>query len=51
MSDSDELTLKILPPAFRGEQSAVAMPGRGGDLDSLAHNVKRKIVIAHKTQA
>jgi DNA-binding NtrC family response regulator len=39
MSDSDELTLKILPPAFRGEQSAVAMPGRGGDLDSLARDL------------
>ena len=39
MSDSDELTIKILPPAFRGEQSAVAMPGRGGDLDSLARDL------------
>ena len=39
MSDSDELTLKLLPPAFRGEQSAVAMPGRGGDLDSLARDL------------
>ena len=25
MSDSDELTLKLLPPAFRGEQSTAAM--------------------------
>ena len=39
MSDGSELTLDILPPAFRGEQSAVAMPGRGGDLDSLARDL------------
>ena len=39
MSDGSELTLEILPPAFRGEQSAVAMPGRGGDLDSLARDL------------
>ena len=39
MSDSDELTPKLLPPAFRGEQSTVAMPGRGGDLDSLARDL------------
>ena len=39
MSDSDELTIKVLPPAFRGEQSAIALPGRGGDLDSLARDL------------
>jgi DNA-binding NtrC family response regulator len=39
MSDSSELTLDILPPAFRGGQPAVAMPGRGGDLDSLARDL------------
>ncbi|MBT3212938.1 MAG: sigma-54-dependent Fis family transcriptional regulator [Planctomycetaceae bacterium] len=39
MSDSDELTTKVLPPAFRGEQAAIALPGRGGDLDSLARDL------------
>ena len=39
MSDSDELTIKVLPPTFRGEHSAIALPGRGGDLDSLARDL------------
>ena len=39
MCDSDELTTKVLPPAFRGEQAAIALPGRGGDLDSLARDL------------
>jgi hypothetical protein len=39
MADGDELTLDLLPPALRGDRPAVPMPGRGGDLDSLARDL------------
>ena len=37
--ESDELTLDLLPPAMRGDKPTVTMPGRGGDLDSLARDL------------
>jgi DNA-binding NtrC family response regulator len=39
MADGDELTADLLPPALRGDRAAVPMPGRGGDLDSLARDL------------
>jgi len=39
MATGDELTLELLPPAMRGDRPTVSMPGRGGDLDSLARDL------------
>jgi DNA-binding NtrC family response regulator len=39
MAPGDELTLDLLPPAMRGDRPAVSVPGRGGDLDSLAREL------------
>jgi transcriptional regulator with PAS, ATPase and Fis domain len=39
MATSDELTLDLLPPAMRGDRPTVSLPGRGGDLDSLARDL------------
>jgi len=39
MADGDELTLDLLPPAIRGDRPPAALPGRGGDLDSLAREL------------
>jgi DNA-binding NtrC family response regulator len=39
MATGDEITLDLLPPAIRGAKPAVSMPGRGGDLDSLARDL------------
>jgi DNA-binding NtrC family response regulator len=39
MAQGDELTLDLLPPALRGDRVAAALPGRGGDLDSLAREL------------
>jgi len=41
MAPGDEISLGLLPPTIRGEKSAAAMalPGRGGDLDSLARDL------------
>jgi transcriptional regulator with GAF, ATPase, and Fis domain len=40
MAPGDELTLDLLPPNIRGgKTSAASVPGRGGDLDSLARDL------------
>ena len=40
MAPGDELTLDLLPPAIRGDRGpTTAVPGRGGDLDSLARDL------------
>ncbi len=41
MAPGDEITLDLLPAAIRGEKTsaAAALPGRGGDLDSLARDL------------
>ncbi len=39
LATGEELTRDLLPPTVRGEQPAVSMPGRGGDLDSLARDL------------
>jgi DNA-binding NtrC family response regulator len=40
MAPGDELTFDLLPAALRGEkQATAALPGRGGDLDSLARDL------------
>ena len=39
MATGDELTLDLLPPTIRGARPTVSMPGRGGDLDSLARDL------------
>jgi len=40
MAPTAEITLDLLPPTIRGERApAVALPGRGGDLDSLAREL------------
>jgi DNA-binding NtrC family response regulator len=40
MAPGDELTLDLLPPAMRGDRAAAtSLPGRGGDLDSLAREL------------
>ena len=39
MAPGDELTADLLPPAVRGDRASVPIPGRGGDLDSLAREL------------
>jgi DNA-binding NtrC family response regulator len=39
LAPGDEITLDLLPPAMRGARPPVTMPGRGGDLDSLAREL------------
>ncbi|MBU6276676.1 MAG: sigma-54-dependent Fis family transcriptional regulator, partial [Planctomycetes bacterium] len=39
LAPGDELTLDLLPPAVRGGRPPVTLPGRGGDLDSLAREL------------
>ena len=39
MATGDEITLDLLPPAMRGDRVTAAVPGRGGDLDSLARDL------------
>jgi len=39
LADGDTISLELLPPAVRGKQPAVSLPGRGGDLDSLARDL------------
>ncbi len=40
MAPGDEITLDLLPPSIRGgKSSAASVPGRGGDLDSLAREL------------
>ena len=40
MAPGDEIALDLLPATIRGERTqAVALPGRGGDLDSLAREL------------
>ena len=39
MATGDELTLDLLPPAMTGDRPTVSLPGRGGDLDSLARDL------------
>ena len=39
MAPGDEITLDLLPVAIRGGRSVSTMPGRGGDLDSLAREL------------
>jgi DNA-binding NtrC family response regulator len=39
MAQGDELTLDLLPPAMRGDRPTATLPGRGGDLDSLARDL------------
>ena len=40
MAPGDELTLDLLPPVIRGDRApALSIPGRGGDLDSLAREL------------
>ncbi len=40
MASGDELTLDLLPPSIRGgKASTTSVPGRGGDLDSLARDL------------
>jgi len=39
MARGDELTLDLLPPVMRGDRATAPLPGRGGDLDSLARDL------------
>jgi len=40
MAPGTEITLDLLPPTIRGDRApTVALPGRGGDLDSLARDL------------
>ncbi len=39
LADGDEITLDMLPPAIRGDRPSMSLPGRGGDLDSLARDL------------
>ena len=39
MAPGDEILLDLLPVAIRGGRSVSTMPGRGGDLDSLAREL------------
>ena len=39
MATGDEITIDLLPPAMRGDRPTVSLPGRGGDLDSLARDL------------
>jgi DNA-binding NtrC family response regulator len=39
LAAGDEMTLDLLPPAISGDRPSVTLPGRGGDLDSLARDL------------
>jgi len=39
LARGDELTIDLLPAAIRGDRPSVSLPGRGGDLDSLARDL------------
>jgi transcriptional regulator with PAS, ATPase and Fis domain len=39
MAPGDEITVDLLPTAIRGGRAEAALPGRGGDLDSLAREL------------
>ena len=39
LAEGDEITLDLLPPTMRGGRPPVSLPGRGGDLDSLARDL------------
>ena len=39
LASGDELTIDLLPAAIRGDRPSVTLPGRGGDLDSLARDL------------
>ena len=39
LATGDELTIDLLPAAIRGDRPSVSLPGRGGDLDSLARDL------------
>ena len=39
LADGEAISLDLLPPAVRGEYPAISLPGRGGDLDSLARDL------------
>ena len=39
LAPGDELTIDLLPAAIRGDRPSVSLPGRGGDLDSLARDL------------
>jgi DNA-binding NtrC family response regulator len=39
LAEGDEITLDLLPPTVRGGRPPVSLPGRGGDLDSLARDL------------
>jgi DNA-binding NtrC family response regulator len=39
LATGDEIDLALLPPSIRGEAVGPAVPGRGGDLDSLAREL------------
>ena len=39
IAPGDEITLDLLPTAIRGGRPSSTMPGRGGDLDSLARDL------------
>ena len=39
LATGDEIDLALLPPTIRGETVGPAVPGRGGDLDSLAREL------------
>jgi transcriptional regulator with PAS, ATPase and Fis domain len=39
MAPGDEITLDLLPAAIRGGRAETTLPGRGGDLDSLAREL------------
>ncbi len=39
LAAGDEITLDLLPPAISGDRPSVTLPGRGGDLDSLARDL------------
>ena len=39
MAPGDEITLDLLPAAIRGGRAEASLPGRGGDLDSLAREL------------
>jgi len=39
LAPGDELTIDLLPAGIRGDRPSVSLPGRGGDLDSLARDL------------
>jgi DNA-binding NtrC family response regulator len=39
LAAGDEIDLPLLPPTIRGESPGTTVPGRGGDLDSLAREL------------